>query len=66
MKFEKFKKKIKEYFKDDWGGNLVEYSLLIGFALFIFFIMVSVITSMLGWMEEQSLTFLELINGIGE
>lgn len=66
MKFEKIKKKIKEYIKDDWGGNLVEYSLLIGFALFIFFIMVTVITSMLGWMEDQSLTFLELINGIGE
>jgi Flp pilus assembly pilin Flp len=66
MKFEKIKKKIKEYIKNDCGGNLVEYSLLIGFALFIFFIMVTVITSMLGWMEDQSLTFLELINGIGE
>ncbi|KKM77298.1 hypothetical protein LCGC14_1371540, partial [marine sediment metagenome] len=34
--FKKFGKKIKEFFSDEFGGNLVEYALLVGFGLFIF------------------------------
>jgi len=43
------KEKIKNFFVDESGGNLVEYALLIGLALFIFFIIVSVLTSLLDW-----------------
>ncbi|NHJ21443.1 MAG: hypothetical protein EAX91_10895 [Candidatus Lokiarchaeota archaeon] len=43
------KKKVKEFLTDEFGGNLVEYALLIGLALFIFFIIVGVITSLLEW-----------------
>ena len=44
---------------DNYGGNLVEYALLIGLALFIFFIIVGFITSLLDWP-------LELINNLFE
>ena len=43
------KEKIKDFLADDYGGNLVEYALLIGLALFIFFIIVGVMTSLLDW-----------------
>lgn len=43
------KVKVKEFLTDEFGGNLVEYALLIGLALFIFFIIVGVITSLLEW-----------------
>ncbi len=53
-KFIKQKKKIilsriKDFFSDEYGGNLIEYALLIGLALFIFFIIVGVMTSLLDW-----------------
>jgi len=43
------KEKIKDFFIDEYGGNLIEYALLIGLALFIFFIIVGVMTSLLDW-----------------
>ncbi len=55
MKKKKFIKKkitlskIKDFFSDEYGGNLIEYALLIGLALFIFFIIVGVMTSLLDW-----------------
>jgi len=61
--FKKAKEKIKDFINDEYGGNLVEYALLIGFALFIFFIIVGVITSMLNWTVDQSNNFFELIGG---
>ncbi len=61
----KFLKKIKEiineFIKDEHAGNLVEYALLIGFGLFVFFIIVGVITSMLNWTVGQSNEFMDLI-----
>ncbi|MFX0104024.1 MAG: hypothetical protein ACFE75_00855 [Candidatus Hodarchaeota archaeon] len=56
----KFGSKIKKFFSDEYGGNLVEYALLIGFALFVFFIIVGVITSILDWTVGLSNGFLEL------
>ena len=55
--------KIKEFHKDEYGGNLVEYALLIGFALFIFFTIVGIVTSMLDWTVEQSNGFWDLFRG---
>jgi len=49
MKFKKILKKIKEFFLNEYGGNLVEYALLVGFGLFIFFMIIGVITSILDW-----------------
>ncbi|MBY9010901.1 MAG: hypothetical protein KGD70_00855 [Candidatus Lokiarchaeota archaeon] len=43
------KEKVKDFFVDEYGGNLVEYALLIGLALFIFFIIVGVMMSLLEW-----------------
>ncbi|MBN1216749.1 MAG: hypothetical protein JXA99_15080 [Candidatus Lokiarchaeota archaeon] len=48
-KITKIKKKIKKFFIDEFGGNLVEYALLIGFALFIFFIIFNIISSIIDW-----------------
>ncbi len=62
----KIKGKIKDFFIDEYGGNLVEYALLIGFALFIFFIIVGVITSTLDWTVGQSNDFFENIGGLGD
>jgi hypothetical protein len=56
----KIRFKIKKFFIDDYGGSLVEYALLVGFALFIFFIIVSVVTSMLDWTVGLSNDFFEL------
>lgn len=59
-KFHKtLKKKLKDYFLDEHGGNLLEYVLLIGLALFIFFIIVGVMTSLLEWPLELSSNFWE-------
>ena len=66
-KFKKFRtwiyKKIKDFHTDEFGGNLVEYALLIGFALFIFFTIVGIVTSMLDWTVEQSNGFWDLFTG---
>jgi len=59
----KVKKRVKEFLDNEYGGSLVEYMLLIGFALFVFFIIVGVITSMLDWTIGLSSEFLELIGG---
>ena len=60
-----FHKKIQKFIRDDFGGNLVEYALLIGFALFVFFILVGVITSILNWTLGLSNDFFDIIGGLG-
>ncbi|MFX0038433.1 MAG: Flp family type IVb pilin [Promethearchaeota archaeon] len=56
----KLRFKIKEFFSDEYGGNLIEYALLVGFALFIFFIIVGVVTSLLDWTVGLSNDFFNL------
>ncbi|MFW9900301.1 MAG: Flp family type IVb pilin [Candidatus Thorarchaeota archaeon] len=56
----KFRLKIKEFFSDEYGGNLIEYALLVGFALFVFFIIIGVVTSMLDWTVGLSNDFFDL------
>lgn len=51
---------IRIFFSDEYGGNLVEYALLIGFALFIFFIITGIITSILDWTVGLSDDFLNI------
>ena len=60
--FKKVKEKIKEFCSDEWGGNLVEYALLIGFALFIFFIIVGMVTGMLDWVQGLVEKFTQLFS----
>jgi Flp pilus assembly pilin Flp len=64
MKIKVFLKKlgstIRHFFSDEYGGNLVEYALLIGFALFIFFIITGIITSILDWTVGLSNDFLNI------
>ena len=55
----KLKEKVKDFLGDEYGGNLVEYALLIGLALFIFFIIVGVMTTLLGWPLDLANNFLE-------
>ena len=61
--FKKLHIKIKAFFSDENGGNLVEYALLIGFALFVFFIITGVITSLLDWTVGLSDNFLSIFGG---
>ena len=56
----KFRLKIKQFFSDEYGGNLIEYALLVGFALFVFFIIIGVVTSMLDWTVGLSNDFFDL------
>ena len=51
--------RIKGFFSDEYGGNLIEYALLIGLALFIFFIIVGVMTSLLDWPLDLASNFWE-------
>jgi Flp pilus assembly pilin Flp len=57
---EKLKKKICVFLKDNFGGNLIEYALLIGFALFMFFLIVGIVTSILDWTLGLSNDFFNL------
>ncbi len=59
----KIKNKFLEFSLDDYGGNLVEYALLLGFALFVFFIIISVITSILNWTLGLSNDFFTIFGG---
>jgi len=56
--------KIKDFFSDEYGGNLIEYALLIGLALFIFFIIVGVMTSLLDWPLNLANNFWEDIGAM--
>ncbi|MFX0072568.1 MAG: hypothetical protein ACFFAO_15895 [Candidatus Hermodarchaeota archaeon] len=62
----KIKDKFKEFIYDEYGGNLVEYALLIGFALFVFFLIISIITSMLDWTVNQSNDFFNIVEDLGD
>ncbi|MFW9949956.1 MAG: Flp family type IVb pilin [Candidatus Thorarchaeota archaeon] len=53
------KSDLRRFFTDESGGNLVEYALLIGLALFIFFIIVGIITSLLDWTMSQTNSLFE-------
>ncbi len=63
--FKKCAQKLNQFVHDEWGGSMVEYALLIGFALFIFFILVSIVTSTLDWTMNQSGNFTKLIDNNG-
>ncbi|TXT61844.1 MAG: hypothetical protein BAJALOKI3v1_740003 [Promethearchaeota archaeon] len=56
-------KKFKEFFSDNYGGNLVEYALLLGFAFFIFFLVFSIISSIMDWTLGLSNDFFNLFGG---
>jgi len=64
MKIKKILKKIsnktKEFLLNEYGGNLVEYALLVGFGLFIFFMIIGVISSILDWTVGLSDDFWKL------
>ncbi|MHA1988605.1 MAG: hypothetical protein ACW98D_18385 [Promethearchaeota archaeon] len=59
----KLSRKVKVFFSDEYGGNLIEYALLIGFALFVFFIITGVITSILDWTVGLSNDFFNIFGG---
>jgi Flp pilus assembly pilin Flp len=60
--FKRIYGKIIDFIQDEYGGNLVEYALLIGFGLFIFFLLVSIITNMLDWTVNQSNEFFKVVD----
>jgi hypothetical protein len=60
-KFIKIKHKFIEFYKDEFAGNLVEYVLLIGFALFMFLILITIVSSMFDWTLGQSNEFFDFI-----
>ncbi|MFX1444531.1 MAG: hypothetical protein ACFFHV_14045 [Promethearchaeota archaeon] len=64
QKTRKIKKKVKDFIYDEFGGNLVEYALLIGFGLFIFFLLVGIVLSMMDWTAGQSNEFFEVAEGM--
>lgn len=59
-KFRKIIKKLITFLKDESGGNFVEYALLLGFGLFIFFIIFSIISNIMNWTIGLSQDFFNL------
>ena len=62
--FKNLKKRFFKFINDDFGGSLVEYALLIGFALFVFLILVGVITSIINWTLGLSNDFFDIFGGM--
>jgi len=62
---DKIKQKLKEFFTDEHGGPTVEYALLIGFAFFIFYIIIGIVTTVLDWTSGQSGELFNLFGGLG-
>ncbi len=60
-KFKQFKRKLRDFFIDQWAGNLTEYALLIGFSLFIFFLIVSSILDLFDFILEDPDTVIQKI-----
>jgi len=52
--------KIKSFLLDENGGSFVEYALLLGFGLFIFFIIFSIISEIMNWTIGLSKDFFNL------
>ena len=63
--FKFFKSKLLDFIVDYYGGNFVEYALLLGFGLFIFFIIVGLVTSLLDWTLDLSSDFFNLFGNFG-
>ncbi|MFW6282682.1 MAG: Flp family type IVb pilin [Minisyncoccales bacterium] len=59
------KEKIRQFLYDEYGGSLVEYALIIGFAIFMFLILVGTIYSQFEWTLNQSNDFFDLIKDMG-
>jgi len=57
--FKRIGRKIKEFFLDESGGNLIEYALLVAFAIFIFFILVAEVTGLLDYTFGKTTEFTE-------
>jgi len=55
--------KVKRFLKDNLGAPIWEYILLIGFALFIFFIVVSIVISTLEWVTGLTDSFSDTVGG---
>ncbi|MFO8019332.1 MAG: hypothetical protein R6U96_11905 [Promethearchaeia archaeon] len=58
------KEKLKQFLKDEYGGTLVEYALIVGFAIFMFLIIIGTIYSHIDWTLNQSDNFFDLIKGL--
>lgn len=59
------KEKFKKFIKDESGGTLVEYALLVGFAIFMFLVIVGIIYSHIDWTLNQSNDFFDLVKNLG-
>lgn len=58
-----FGEKVKDFFSDEYGGNLIEYALLVGFGFFFFFIIIGVIQSLLDWTIGFGDDFVDFFGG---
>ncbi len=46
-------RKLKEFLKDNSAGSLLEYGLLIGFSIFIFILIIAIVTQIFEWTGGQ-------------
>ncbi|MHA1726524.1 MAG: hypothetical protein ACTSXH_17090 [Promethearchaeota archaeon] len=60
-KFKQFKRKLKDFLIDQWAGNLTEYALLIGFSLFMFFLIVGTVVDLFDFILEDPDTVIQKI-----
>ncbi|MBD3352823.1 MAG: hypothetical protein GF364_15155 [Candidatus Lokiarchaeota archaeon] len=58
----KIKKRIKEIIVDNRAGSIIEYSLIIGFSLIAFVVIISIITSILDWSNSALSDFFNFLD----
>ena len=54
-------RKLKEFLKDNSAGSLLEYGLLIGFSIFIFILIIAIVTQIFEWTGGQISEFFGVI-----
>lgn len=52
---------VREFLRDKSAGSILEYGLLVGFSIFIFLLIVSIILNVFGWTNGQISDFFNII-----
>jgi len=60
VQIRKLARKFWNFLKDENAGSLLEYGLLIGFSIFIFIIIIGIISEMFNWTSMQISQFFDL------
>lgn len=54
---------LKRFYKDDDGSSMVESGLLIALSLFLFLMLIGMVTNIYSWIESKFTESLQFLNG---